>query len=93
RSSWCEAHHVIPWWAGGATNLDNLVLLCSFHHHVVHRQGWTNIFDGTSYTITNPDNLVLTPCPQRNNGTGLSRREPLPRHRRTPTSRTGTDPP
>ncbi|MCG6567830.1 HNH endonuclease signature motif containing protein [Tessaracoccus sp. ZS01] len=31
----CEAHHVIPWWAGGATSLRNLALLCPFHHSQV----------------------------------------------------------
>jgi hypothetical protein len=31
----CEAHHVVPWWAGGATDLSNLVLLCHSHHPVV----------------------------------------------------------
>lgn len=31
----CEAHHVVPWWAGGATDLSNLVLLCHHHHGVV----------------------------------------------------------
>lgn len=35
-----EAHH-IEWWShGGATNLGNGILLCSMHHHVVHRDGW-----------------------------------------------------
>ncbi|HHV20097.1 MAG TPA: DUF222 domain-containing protein [Propionibacterium sp.] len=28
----CEAHHIIPWWAGGPTSRDNLVLLCPHHH-------------------------------------------------------------
>lgn len=28
----CEAHHIIPWWAGGDTALHNLVLLCPHHH-------------------------------------------------------------
>lgn len=28
----CHAHHVVPWWAGGATALSNLVLLCPHHH-------------------------------------------------------------
>ncbi len=32
RPSECEAHHVIPWWIGGATALWNLVLLCHHHH-------------------------------------------------------------
>ncbi|AXE37380.1 HNH endonuclease signature motif containing protein [Acidipropionibacterium virtanenii] len=31
----CQAHHIIPWWAGGATSLDNLALLCRRHHGVV----------------------------------------------------------
>ena len=31
----CEAHHITPWWAGGATSLENLVLLCPHHHGAV----------------------------------------------------------
>ncbi|MFW6598333.1 DUF222 domain-containing protein [Propionibacteriaceae bacterium Y2011] len=31
----CEAHHIRPWWAGGPTSLNNLVLLCRHHHRVV----------------------------------------------------------
>ncbi|WP_432559547.1 DUF222 domain-containing protein [Granulicoccus sp. GXG6511] len=31
----CEAHHIMPWWAGGPTSLDNLVLLCPHHHRRV----------------------------------------------------------
>jgi hypothetical protein len=38
----CHAHHVAEWVAHhGTTDLDNLVLLCSRHHHVVHEAGWT----------------------------------------------------
>jgi hypothetical protein len=36
-----EAHHVTPWEVGGATDVDNLVLLCPRHHHYVHAGGWT----------------------------------------------------
>ncbi len=39
--SWCEAHHVIPWLLGGATDIDNLVLICGFHHREFDRAGWT----------------------------------------------------
>jgi hypothetical protein len=36
-----HAHH-IRWWAdGGPTNLDNLLLLCGFHHKLVHEHRWT----------------------------------------------------
>ncbi len=55
RVNRCEIHHVIPWWNGGATALHNLVCLCAFHHHVVHRQGWTNTFDGITYEVRDHD--------------------------------------
>lgn len=35
-----EAHHVRFWRHGGRTDLDNLVLICSFHHRLVHEHGW-----------------------------------------------------
>ena len=35
RPTVCEAHHVVPWWAGGATALTNLALLCHHHHALV----------------------------------------------------------
>ena len=35
-----EAHHVVWWSKGGPTDLDNLVLICSFHHRLVHEYGW-----------------------------------------------------
>jgi hypothetical protein len=38
----CEAHHLTPWAQGGPTSLDNLTLLCRFHHLIaVHHWGWT----------------------------------------------------
>ena len=36
-----KAHHVAWWSAGGTTDLDNLVLLCRFHHVLVHELGWS----------------------------------------------------
>jgi len=35
RPSVCEAHHIVPWWAGGVTALGNLVSLCHHHHALV----------------------------------------------------------
>ena len=36
-AAWCEAHHVIPWVESrGPTNVDEGLLLCSFHHHRAH---------------------------------------------------------
>ena len=36
----CDAHHVRHWADGGATALDNLVLLCRRHHRAVHENGY-----------------------------------------------------
>ena len=35
----CEAHHLVWWKRGGPTDIDNLVLLCSTHHHDLHDRG------------------------------------------------------
>jgi hypothetical protein len=35
-----DAHHIRWWSRGGTTDLDNLVLLCTFHHKLVHEHGW-----------------------------------------------------
>jgi len=37
----CAAHHVEPWSWDGVTDLDNLVLLCAYHHHLIHHSGWS----------------------------------------------------
>ena len=36
-----EAHHIVWWRHGGRTDLDNLLLICSFHHRLVHEYGWS----------------------------------------------------
>jgi hypothetical protein len=36
-----QAHHIVWWRHGGRTDLDNLVLICSFHHRLVHEHGWS----------------------------------------------------
>ena len=36
-ADWCEAHHLErPWSRGGLTDLEDGVLVCSFHHHRAH---------------------------------------------------------
>ena len=33
---WTEAHHIRPWADGGGTDVDNGVLLCGYHHRLIH---------------------------------------------------------
>ena len=39
-ASWSETHHLIHWCRGGTNELKNQVLLCGFHHRLVHEGGW-----------------------------------------------------
>ena len=36
-----NTHHVVPWKPNGRTDIDNLALLCLYHHHLVHSSGWS----------------------------------------------------
>jgi hypothetical protein len=38
---WLQAHHITWWSRGGRTDLDNLSLVCTFHHTLVHEHGWS----------------------------------------------------
>jgi hypothetical protein len=35
---WCDVHHIVFWADGGETVLDNLCLLCRYHHTLIHRE-------------------------------------------------------
>jgi len=37
RPRHCHTHHIDHWADGGTTDLDNLCLLCDYHHHVIHQ--------------------------------------------------------
>lgn len=39
-SEWCQAHHIIAWIYGGFTELNNLTLLCGYHHREFLQRGW-----------------------------------------------------
>jgi hypothetical protein len=40
-AAWCQVHHVREWVEGGPTDIDNLCLLCAFHHREFAARGWT----------------------------------------------------
>ncbi|MFT7648949.1 MAG: hypothetical protein ACI8Y4_003704 [Candidatus Poriferisodalaceae bacterium] len=69
---WCQAHHIIEWVGragqpGGPTDLDNLVPLCSHHHHLVHEGGYSIILrpDRTLDVYDHTGQLHSQHCPQR----------------------------
>jgi hypothetical protein len=39
--SWCDGHHVLAWLRGGPTSVGNGVLLCGYHHRLIHQGAWT----------------------------------------------------
>ncbi len=41
HSRYLHAHHIEHWARGGATEIDNLLELCSHHHRLVHEGGFT----------------------------------------------------
>jgi hypothetical protein len=53
---WTQAHHIVHWVHGGATDLENLTLLCGFHHREFERcGGWAvAVIDGIPNWIPPP---------------------------------------
>jgi Domain of unknown function (DUF222)/HNH endonuclease len=76
-----QAHHIRWWRHGGRTDLDNLVLICSFHHDLVHEHGWVirRRKDGRIRWVM-PDGEIYRagPGPPRKPGERLSERAPRP---------------
>ena len=64
-SRYCEPHHIIYWERdGGDTDLDNLLPLCSRHHHNAHEGGWKlRLAPDRNLTITYPDGTIQTTGP------------------------------
>ncbi|HJY46811.1 MAG TPA: DUF222 domain-containing protein [Propionibacteriaceae bacterium] len=38
---WCDRHHIIDWIDGGPTDLNNMTLLCRYHHTHFLQKGWS----------------------------------------------------
>lgn len=66
-SSWTEAHHIVHWLDNGETKIDNMVLLCAFHHHRVHREKWDILVEGGRRpSFVPPANIDPLRRPRRN---------------------------
>ncbi len=67
QTRYVNAHHIIHWSHGGNSDLDNLVLLCSFHHHQVHEggikmekdsQGYLHFYNRTGREVENHSQVI-----------------------------------
>jgi Domain of unknown function (DUF222)/HNH endonuclease len=57
-----KSHHVVHWEHGGPTNLDNLTMVCHFHHKLVHGFGWGVALDEAQRAVwTRPDGSPFAP--------------------------------
>ena len=61
----CQAHHITPYSQGGATSLDNLIMVCWNCHHKIHHHNWRieKHSDG-SHTLHPPDNPAAATQPR-----------------------------
>jgi Domain of unknown function (DUF222)/HNH endonuclease len=57
--NWSTPHHIVAWSRGGPTHLPNLVLLCFFHHRLVHEGGWQVIKAGGEFRFLPPERVVM----------------------------------
>ena len=59
-----DAHHIVFWADCGPTQLSNLVLLCRYHHHLVHEGGYKVVKDGTGLRFFAPAGWEIPPVPE-----------------------------
>jgi hypothetical protein len=60
----CKLHHIIWWTNDGPTDLDNLLPVCTVHHHNIHHDGWTvELGPNRELTLTLPDSTIHTTGP------------------------------
>ena len=60
-----HAHHIHHWAHGGRTDLANLMLLCRFHHRLVHEGGFTIERLRGAATFVRPDGRPVPDIPAR----------------------------
>ena len=73
KVAWCDAHHIVWWRRDGETTLENLVLLCGYHHRLIHREPWQiQLHANADVTVTGPGGQSMTshPHPLARTGSG-----------------------
>jgi hypothetical protein len=61
---YCAIHHLTWYRHQGKTDIDNLLPICTKHHHLAHEGGWKLALDThRNLTITYPDSTTMTTGP------------------------------
>lgn len=58
-ANWCDIDHLVPWEAGGRSDLDNLVMWCRHHHSQKHLPGVTVLGGIDDLRLRLPDGTVV----------------------------------
>lgn len=62
----CTIHHITWWRHGGTTDLQNLLPICSRHHHLVHDRGWQlELGPNRELRVTTTSGRVMSTGPPR----------------------------
>lgn len=92
-----DAHHILHWTHGGTSDLDNLVLLCPFHHRLLHEGGWHMTIRQGRVLVINPAGEIVheqrarTRTARGRRPRGRPHRRNQSASRRAPSASTGAD--
>jgi hypothetical protein len=75
-ASWCEVHHILDWLLFGPTAINNLALVCKYHHRTFESAGWAvEMIQGRPWWIP-PEWLDPNRVPQLNTRHHIDLRDP-----------------
>jgi hypothetical protein len=57
--NWTSPHHIEFWGRGGLNNVKNQVLLCHYHHRLVHEGGFQVVKAGREFRFLPPERVVF----------------------------------
>lgn len=58
-TNYLDAHHIKHWADGGATRLDNLLMLCRHHHRALHNNGFTIRVNDSQIVFTSAKGVTI----------------------------------
>jgi hypothetical protein len=65
RKRFVDAHHIRHWAEGGETSLENLILLCTQHHRLLHEGQFAIRHNGNSMYFERRDGRAIPKCGYR----------------------------